>query len=143
MAITQGICTSFKVELMRALHDFTASTGHTFKLALYTSSASLDVSTTAYTSTGEVSGTGYSAGGATLTSVTPTSSGVVAYGDFADATWSTSTITARGGLIYNSTNSNRAVMVLDFGTDKSSNSGDFTVVFPTANSTDAIIRIGN
>jgi hypothetical protein len=143
MAITQGVCTSFKTELMRALHDFTASTGHTFKIALYTSSADLGPSTTAYTSVGEVSGDGYSAGGATLTSATPASSGGVAYGDFLDVTWATSSITARGALIYNSTSANRAVMVLDFGSDKTSSAGDFTIVFPAANATDAIIRIGS
>lgn len=142
MAFTGNyMCTSFKVELMQALHNFTASTGNTFKIALYTNSASFTAATTAYTATNEVTGTGYTAGGNTLTNVTPTSSGTTAFTDFADTTWSSSTITARGALIYNSTNSNRAVCVLDFGSDKSSSAGDFTIVFPTADATNAIIRI--
>src|SRR5210317_1209561 len=103
MAISQAMCTSFKKELMTATHDFTASTGNTFKLALYTSSATLDASTTAYSATNEASGTGYSAGGGTLTNVTPTTSGTTAFTDFADLTFSSATITARGALIYNST----------------------------------------
>lgn len=141
MPITQAMCTSFKSELMSALHDFDNPGGNTFKIALYTSSATLDATTTAYSATNEVTGTGYTAGGNTLTSVSPTTSGTTAFVDFADTTWSSSTITARGALIYNSTNSNRAVCVLDFGSDKSSSAGDFTIVFPTANSTSAIIRI--
>lgn len=141
MAITQAMCTSFKVELMQALHNFTTSTGNTFKIALYTSSATLSASTTAYTATNEVSGTGYSAGGNTLTNVTPTSSGTTAFTDFADTTWSNSTITARGSMIYNSTNGNRSVVINDFGSDKSSTSGDFTIVFPAADASNAIIRI--
>jgi hypothetical protein len=141
MAITQAMCTSFKVELMTATHNFTTSTGDVFKIALYTSSATLDATTTAYTSTNEVSGTGYSAGGNTLTNVTPTSSGTTAFTDFADTTWSTATITARGALIYNSSKSNKAVCVLDFGSDKTSTAGNFTIVFPTADASNAIIRI--
>lgn len=141
MAITQAMCTSFKVELMTATHNFTTSTGDTFKIALYTSSATLDATTTAYTSTNEVSGTGYTAGGNTLTNVTPTSSGTTAFTDFADTTWSTATITARGALIYNSSKSNKAVCVLDFGSDKTSTAGNFTIVFPTADASNAIIRI--
>jgi len=143
MAITQAMCTSFKVELMQALHNFTTTTGNVFKIALYTSSATLDATTTAYTATNEVSssGTNYTAGGNTLTNVTPTSSSTTAFTDFADTTWVSATITARGALIYNSTNSNRAVVVLDFGSDKTSTAGDFTIQFPTANATDAIIRI--
>lgn len=141
MAISQAMCTSFKVELLQGVHNFTASTGDTFKIALYTSSATLGASTTAYTASDEVSGTGYTAGGNTLTNVTPTSSGTTAFTDFADTTWSTATITARGALIYNSTDSNKAVCVLDFGSDKSSTAGNFTVVFPAATSSDAIIRI--
>jgi hypothetical protein len=142
MAITQAMCTSFKQELMQALHDFDNPGGNTFKIALYTSSATLDATTTAYTTSNEVPSTGnYTAGGNTLSAVTPTSSGTTAFTDFADTTWASSTITARGALIYNSTNSNRAVCVLDFGSDKSSSSGDFTIVFPTANSSSAIIRI--
>jgi len=141
MAITQALCTSFKVELLTGTHNFTATTGDSFKIALYTSSATLGATTTAYSSTNEVSGTGYTAGGAALTEVTPTSSGTTAYVDFGDATWSSATITARGALIYNSTDSNKAVAVLDFGADKVSTNGDFTVQFPTADSSTAIIRI--
>ena len=141
MAITQAMCTSFKVELLQAVHDFTNTTGNVFKIALYTSSATLDATTTAYSATNEVSGTGYTAGGNTLTNVTPTSSGTTAFTDFADTTWSNSTITARGALIYNSTQSDKAVCVLDFGTDKTSTSGSFTIVFPAATASDAIIRI--
>ena len=141
MAITQAMCTSFKVELLTGTHNFTNSSGDTFKLALYTSSASLDASTTAYSATNEASGTGYSAGGGTLTNVTPTSSGTTAFTDFADLTFSSATITARGCLIYNSTDSNKAVAVLDFGGDKTSTNGDFTIQFPTADASNAIIRI--
>ena len=141
MAITQAMCTSFKVELLTGTHDFTNSTGDTFKLALYTSSASLDASTTAYTVSNEASGTGYSAGGGTLTNVTPTSSGTTAFTDFADLTFSSATITARGCLIYNDTDSDKAVAVLDFGGDKTSTNGDFTIQFPTADASNAIIRI--
>jgi hypothetical protein len=135
------MCTSFKVELMTATHNFTTSTGDVFKIALYTSSATLDAGTTAYTSTNEVSGTGYTAGGNTLTNVTPTSSGTTAFTDFADTTWSAATITARGALIYNSSKSNKSVCVLDFGSDKTSTAGNFTIVFPTADASNAIIRI--
>ena len=141
MAITQAMCTSFKVELLTGTHDFTNSTGDTFKLALYTSSATLGASTTAYSATNEASGTGYSAGGGTLTNVTPTSSGTTAFTDFADLTFSSATITARGCLIYNSTDSDKAVAVLDFGGDKTSTNGDFTIQFPTADASNAIIRI--
>lgn len=141
MAITQALCTSFKQELLEALHDFNLSAGSTFKIALFTSSATLDASTTAYSATNEASGTGYSAGGNTLTNVDPTTSGTTAFTDFADSTWSSSTITARGALIYNTSASNAAVCVLDFGSDKSSSSGDFTVQFPTADASNAIIRI--
>jgi VCBS repeat-containing protein len=108
---------------------------------LYTSSATLNASTTAYATTNEISGTGYTAGGGTLTNVDPTTSSTTAFCDFNDLTFSTATITARGALIYNSTNSNRAVVVLDFGADKTSTAGDFTIVFPTADSSNAIIRI--
>lgn len=140
------MCTSFKQGLLQAQHDFTASTGHTFKLAMYTNSASFDASTTDYTVTNEVSGTGYSAGGGTLTNVTPTTSGTTALTDFGDLTFSSSTITARGALIYNTTTgggtgTTDSVIVLDFGSDKSSSAGDFTIVFPTADASNAIIRI--
>ena len=141
MAISQAMCTSFKVELLTATHNFTASTGDVFKIALYTSSASLDATTTAYTTSNEVVGTGYTAGGNTLTNVTPTSSGTTALTDFADTTWSTATITARGAMIYNSSKSNKAVCILDFGSDKTSTAGNFTIVFPVADASNAIIRI--
>jgi hypothetical protein len=135
------MCTSFKSQLMSGLHDFDNPGGNTFKIALYTSSATLGASTTAYSATNEITGTGYTAGGNTLTSVSPTTSGTTAFVDFADTTWSASTITANGALIYNSNSSNAAVVVLAFGSDKSSSNGDFVIVFPTANATDAIIRI--
>jgi hypothetical protein len=143
MAFTGNyMCTSFKKELMTATHDFTASTGNTFKLAMYTNSASFTAATTAYTATNEVSGTGYSAGGGTLTNVTPTTSGTTAYADFDELTFSTATITARGALIYNDTAAgDPSVVVLDFGADKTSTAGDFTIVFPTAGASTAIIRI--
>ena len=142
MAIAQALPTSFKVELLTGTHNFTASTGDTFKIALYTSSATLDATTTAYTGTNEVASTGnYTAGGNTLTSVTPTASGTTAICDFADTTWSNATITARGALIYNSSKSNKAVAVLDFGSDKISTNGDFSIIFPTPNAANAIIRI--
>ena len=142
MAFTGNyMCTSFKKELLEGLHDFIASGGNTYKLALYDNTATLDASTTVYTSTGEISGTGYSAGGGTLTNVDPTSSSTTGFCDFSDLTFTTATITARGALIYNSTNGNRAVVVLDFGSDKTSTAGDFTIVFPTADASNAIIRI--
>lgn len=143
MAFTGNyLCTSFKVELLKGVHNFSASGGDTFKIALYTSSATLDATTTAYSATNEVSGTGYTAGGNTLTNIEPTSSGTTAYLDFSDTTWSTATITARGALIYNSSAvGNPAVAVLDFGADKTSTAGDFTVVFPTADASNAIVRI--
>lgn len=141
MAITQAMCTSFKGEVMQALHDFTTSTGNVFKIALYTSTATMSASTTAYSATNEVSGTNYVAGGNTLTNVTPTTSGTTGFTDFSDTTWSAATITARGALIYNSTNTNRGVAVLDFGTDQTSTAGDFTIVFPAAAAATAIIRI--
>lgn len=141
MAITQALCTSFKSELLTATHDFTASTGNTFNLALYASTATLDASTTAYTTTGEVSGSGYSAGGQALTNITPTTSGTTAFTDFSDETFSSVTITARGALIYNTDAANAAVLVLDFGSDKTASGGDFVIQFPTADSSNAIIRI--
>ena len=148
MAISQAMATSFKVEILNGIHAFGTSvvrastTADTFKMSLYTSSATLGATTTAYTSSNEVSGTGYSAGGNTLTvSTVPTSSGTTAYLSFSDSSWSTATITARGALIYNSTQSDKAVAVLDFGADKTSTAGTFTVQFPTADSTSAIIRI--
>jgi hypothetical protein len=147
MAITQAMCTSFKVEILNGIHAFGttvvrgATTADTLKIALYTSSATLSASTTAYSSSNEVSGTGYSATGNTLTVVAPTSSGTTAFSDFSDTTWSTATITARGALIYNSTQASKAIAVLDFGADKTSTAGDFTIVFPAADASNAIIRI--
>ena len=155
MAITQALCTSFKQEILQGIHNFTngsgggtttsTGTGNTFKIALFTSSASLGAGTTAYADSNQASGTGYSAGGNTLTNVTPTVSSTTALTDFADTTWSSSTITARGALIYNSStaagSANRAVAVLDFGTDKTTSAGDFTITFPTADASSAIIRI--
>jgi len=141
MAISQTLCTSFKQELLQGIHDFTASTGDTFKIALYTSAASLDATTTVYSTSNEVTGTGYTAGGNTLTNVTPTTSGTTAFVDFDDTTWTSATITAAGALIYNSTDGNRAVAVLDFGGDKTSTNGDFVIQFPTADASNAIIRI--
>lgn len=141
MAITQAMATSFKQELLTGTHNFTNGTGDTFKIALFTSSATLGASTTAYSTSNEVSGTGYTAGGNTLTNVTPSTSGTTAFTDFADTTWSSATITARGALIYNSTDSDKAVVVLDFGSDKTSTAGDFTIQFPTADASNAIIRI--
>jgi hypothetical protein len=137
------MCTSFKVELMQAVHNFTASTGNTFKLALYDNSASFTAATTAYTSTNEVSPSGsYSTGGGTLTNVTPTSSGTTAFTDFADLSFTSATITAYGALIYNdSAAGDPAVCVLDFGGAKTSTNGTFTIIFPTADATNAIIRI--
>jgi len=142
MAITQAMCTSFKRALLDGEMDFSSDTAQTFKIALYTSSATLDATTTAYSATNEVSGTGYSAGGNTLTiSTNPTTSGTTAYLSFSNTTWSSATITARGALIYKSGGTNPAVAVLDFGGDKTSTAGDFTIQFPTADSSTAIIRV--
>lgn len=148
MAITQAMATSFKVEILTAYHNFgttairAATTADVFKIALYTSSATLSAATTAYSATNEVSGTGYTAGGNTLTiSQVPTSTSTTAWLDFADSTWTSATITANGALIYNSSQGNRAVAVLAFGGDKTSTAGDFTIIFPTADSSNAIIRI--
>jgi hypothetical protein len=146
MAITSAVCTSFKAELLEGKHDFNASGGHTFKIALYTSAASLDAATTAYTTSNEVVGTGYTAGGIALTNIDPTSSGTTAFVDFADATWTTATITAAGALIYNTTTdggsaTTNAVAVISFGGDKTSTNGDFVVVMPTADASNAIIRL--
>lgn len=140
------MCTSFKDELLEGVHDFRASGGDTFKLALYTNSATFDASTTAYTATNEVSASGsYSAGGGALTNISPTTSGTTAFTDFADLSFTSATITARGALIYNTTPAhtytNPTVVVLDFGSDKTSTSGTFTIQFPTADASNAIIRI--
>lgn len=142
MAISTAMCTSFKQELLEAKHNFLASGGNTFKLALYTSSATLGAATTAYSATNEASGTGYSAGGAALTNVNPSSSGTTALTDFADLTFSSATITANGALIYNDTQAgDPAVCSLAFGGDKTSTAGDFTIQFPVADASNAIIRI--
>ena len=142
MAITQAMATSFKKALLDGDMDFSSGTSDAFKIALYTSSATMSAATTAYSTTNEISGTGYTAGGNTLTVVAPTTSGTTAFLDFADSTWTTATITARGALIYRSSGSgNPAVAVLDFGADKSSSGGSFIITFPTANSSSAIIRI--
>jgi hypothetical protein len=141
MAITSTLTTSFKKELLLGNHNFTNSSGDTFKLALYTSSATLGATTTSFTTTGQASGTNYTSGGANLTNVTPTSSGTTAFTDFADLTFSTATITARGCMIYNSSDSNKSVATIDFGGDKTSTAGDFTIVFPAAAAATAIIRI--
>jgi hypothetical protein len=144
MAFTGNfMATSFKVELLKGVHDFTNGTGDSFKLALYDNSASFTAATTAYTSSNEVSASGsYVAGGGTLTNVTPTSSGTTAFTDFADLTFTSATITAYGALIYNDTEAgDPAVVVLDFGGAKTSTAGDFQIVFPTADASNAIIRI--
>ena len=145
MAITQAMCTSFKTELLEGKHDFTNGQD-TYKLALFTSAATLDATTTDYSTTNEVTGTGYTAGGGTLVNVTPTSSGTTAFTDFNDLTFSSSTITARGAMIYNTqtgggSGTTDAVAILDFGADKTSTNGDFTIQFPTADASNAIIRI--
>ena len=141
MAITQAMCTSFKKELLEGTHNFKNSGGSTFKLALFTSSATLGASTTAYATSNEATGTNYTAGGSALTRVDPSTSGTTALTDFADLTFSTATITANGALIYNSSASDKAVIVLAFGGDKTSTAGDFTIQFPTADASNAIIRI--
>lgn len=141
MAITTAMCTSFKKELLEAVHNFLLSGGDTFKLALFTSSATLGAGTTAYAATNEASGTNYSAGGSSLTRINPTSSGTTGFTDFADLVFSNVTITARGCLIYNSTDSDKAVSAHDFGSDKTATAGDFTVVFPAADASNAILRL--
>jgi len=149
MANTSAVCTSFKVELLKGEHNFTASTGDTFKLALYTSSATLGAATTDYASTNEVtntSGTAYTAGGKALTSVTPTSSGTTAYCDFADISWTSASFTANAALIYNTTtgtgsSTTDSVCAVAFGGDKTVSSGTFTIQFPTDDASDAILRI--
>jgi hypothetical protein len=144
MAFTGNfMCTSFKQQLLTATHDFTNATGSTFKLALYDNNASFTAATTAYTATDEVGNSGsYAAGGGALTNVTPTTSSTTAFTDFADLTFTSATITARGALIYNDTAAgDPAVVVLDFGSDKASTAGDFQIVFPTADASNAIIRI--
>ena len=144
MAITSAICTSFKVELLKGVHDFTATTGDTFKIALFTSSATLGAGTTAFSTSNEItnsSGTAYTSGGATLISVTPTSDSTTAVCDFANVSFTSASFTANGALIYNSSESNKAVAAIAFGSDKTVTSGTFTIEFPTADATNAIIRL--
>ena len=148
MAFTGNfMCTSFKQQLLEAQHNFLLSGGDTFKIALYTNSASFTAATTDYTATNEVAASGsYSAGGGTLTRIDPATSGTTAFTDFADITFTSATITARGALIYNTTTgagtgTTDTVVVLDFGSDKTSTSGDFEIVFPAADASNAIIRI--
>ena len=145
MAITSAVCNSFKVEVLKGEHNFTASSGNTFNLALYTSSATLNKSTTAYTTSNEItntSGSAYSAKGKALTSVTPVLSTDTAVCDFADVSWTSASFTANGCLIFNdSHSSDAAVCAIAFGSDKTVTSGTFTIQFPTADASDAIIRI--
>ena len=149
MAITSAVCTSFKVLILKGQMDFTASTGDTFKIALYTSSVTLGAATTDYSATNEItntSGTAYTAGGASLTSVTPTSSGTTAFCDFSDVSWTSASFTANGCLIYNTTTgtgtgTTDSVAAIAFGGDKTVSSGTFTIQFPTADASDAILRI--
>jgi len=142
MAITQAMCSSFKTALLNGEMDFSSDTSQTFKIALYTSSATLHAGTTAYSTTNEVSGTGYTAGGNTLTiAANPALSGTTAFLDFSDTTWSSSSITARGALIYKSATGNPAIAVINFGEDKQTSSADFVISFPTADANNAIIRV--
>jgi len=138
MAITQAMCSSFKQQILLAEHDMDTDV---LKIALYTSLATLSAATTVYSTSDEVVGTGYSAGGNTLTSPTVSLSGTTAFVDFADTSWTTATITARGALIYNSSKSNKAIAVLDFGSDKTSTAGTFTIQFPANTASDAVVRI--
>ena len=138
MSILQTATTSFKVQILEGVHNFTSDT---FKIALYTGSASLGADTTVYTTTGETSGTGYTAGGETLTPTTPTSSGTTAYVSFANVSWTSASFTARAALIYNATQGNKSVAVLDFGSDKTVSGSTFTITFPTADASNAIVRI--
>tara|TARA_R110000787_G_scaffold51113_2_gene121279 strand:- start:1299 stop:1724 length:426 start_codon:yes stop_codon:yes gene_type:complete len=140
MAITSAICSSFKQQILVEGHNLTNG-ADSIKLALYTSSATLGAGTTVYVTTGQATGTNYSAGGNALTNVTPALSGTTAVCDFADLTFGTATVTARGCLLYNTTNGNKALCAIDFGGDKTSTAGDFTVVFPSATATGAIIRL--
>ena len=144
MAITSAICTSFKVELLKGVHNFTATTGDTFKIALYDSDATLGASTTAFSTSEEItntSGTAYTSGGATLTSVTPVASSTTAISDFSHVSFSSASFTANGALIYNSSATNAAVCAIAFGSDKTATNGTFTIQFPTADATNAIIRL--
>ena len=142
MAISQAMCTSFKKELLEAKHNFLNSGGSTFQIALYTDSASFTAATTAYTSSNEITGTNYTAKGNTLTRVDPTTSSTTAYTDFADTSWSTATFSAMGAMIFNDSHSgDAAVVILDFGALKTATAGTFTIAFPAADASNAIIRI--
>ena len=149
MAITSAVCTSFKVELLKGVHNFSASGGNTFKIALYTSDASLGAGTTAYSTSNEItnsSGTAYTAGGATLTSVTPTTSGTTAFCDFSDVSYTSASFTANGAMIYNTTTdggsgTTDAVAIIAFGGDKTASNGTFKIEFPAADASNAIIRL--
>ena len=141
MAITQALTTSFKSEILQGVHNLAAVGGDTFKIALYSASANIDSSTTVYTTSGEVTGTGYAAGGTVLTNLGVTSSGTLAYSSWSDVTWASSTITAAGALIYNASKGNRAVAVLNFGGSYSTSGSPFTVTFPANTSTTAVVII--
>lgn len=139
--ISTALTTQFKKDLLKGIHNFSNPGGHVFKIALYNSSAVLGAQTTAYSADNEITGPGYTAGGATLTNVEPSSEGTVGFTTFADVEWPSATFTANGALIYNSSASNAAVAVLAFGSDKSVDNSTFKITFPTANSTTAIIRV--
>ncbi len=141
MAIIQTLTTSFKVEVAQGLHNFTTGTGNVFKLALYTANADLGASTTAYTTAGEVSGTNYSAGGIVLTNITPSFQGTTSYWSFQNATFTNVTLTTNGALIYNSTNGNRSVAVLNFGVNITKTAQDLVITFPVNDATNAVLRI--
>lgn len=141
MAIVQTMCTSFKAEVAQALHNFTAGTGDVFKLALYVATANLGADTTVYTSTGEASGTNYTAGGIALTNITPLAASNTGYWSFDDATFSNVTLTCAGALIYNSTNGNRAVCVLNFGQTITKTASNLVITFPPMGATDSVLRI--
>ena len=141
MAIIQTLTTSFKVEVAQGLHNFTTGTGNVFKLALYTANADLGASTTAYTTSGEVSGTNYTAGGIILTNITPSFQGTTSYWSFQDATFTNVTLTTNGALIYNSTNGNRSVAVLNFGVNITKTAQNLVITFPVNDATNAVLRI--
>ena len=141
MAIVQTMCTSFKAEVAQGLHNFTRTTGNVFKLALYVATANLNADTTVYTSTGEASGTNYTAGGIALTNITPLAANGTGYWSFQNATFSDVTLTCAGALIYNSTNGNRAVCVLNFGQTITKTSSDLVITFPPMGATDSVLRI--
>ena len=141
MAIYQTMCTSFKAEVAQGLHNFTRTTGDVFKIALYVATANLGADTTIYTSTGEASGTNYSAGGIALTNITPLSSGTTGYWSFDDVTFTNVTLSCAGALIYNSTNGNRAVCVLSFGSTINKAASNLVITFPPMGATDSVLRI--